>query len=129
MILFREEHVQPILAGTKTHTRHIGKRRWRVGATHQFRTRMLDKSSTFAEREILSVVPSALRGMTDKQARQEGYPSVGAYYNAFARIYGMATYMRYLDLDLDDPLWDVEFAGVPEHDDQPYPPGHPLDGV
>ena len=35
MILFQEEHVQPILDGHKTQTRRLGKKRWNVGAVHQ----------------------------------------------------------------------------------------------
>ena len=34
MILFRPQHVGPILDGRKTQTRRLGKRRWREGAIH-----------------------------------------------------------------------------------------------
>jgi hypothetical protein len=106
MILFREEYVAPILAMTKTQTRRTGRRRWNVGVVHQCRTRMLDKSSTFAGVVIRDVRLEPLRGLTQRDAVAEGYLTVSEYFAAFERIYGTATYMR----ALDEPLWVVEFA-------------------
>ena len=105
MILFKPEHVAPIIAMTKTQTRRIGKRRWNIGAVHQCRTSMFDKSSTFAGVVIRDVRHEQLRGMTQTDAIAEGYPTVSEYFAAFERIYGMAAYMRYLD----EPLWVVCF--------------------
>lgn len=105
MILFKPEHVEPIVLGTKRQTRRVGKRRWNIGVVHQCRTRMLDKSSTFAGVIIRNVRHEPLRGMTQRDAVAEGYPTVSEYFAAFARIYGMAAYTRYLD----EPLWVVCF--------------------
>jgi hypothetical protein len=54
---------------------------------------------------IRDVRHEPLRGMTQADAVAEGYPTVSEYFAAFARIYGMAAYMRYLD----EPLWVVCF--------------------
>ncbi len=75
MILFRPEHVDPILAGTKTQTRRLGAKRWNVGAVHQARTRMMDASSTFAHLRILEVRRELLHEISAADVRAEGYPS------------------------------------------------------
>lgn len=106
MILFKPEHVAPILAMTKTQTRRVGKRRWNIGVVHQCRTSMLDKSSTFAGVVIRDVRHEPLRGLSQADAVAEGYLTVSGYYDAFRRIYGWQAYERYLD----EPLWVVEFA-------------------
>ena len=108
MILFRQEHVAPILAGEKVQTRRLGDRRWKVGSLHQCRTRMLDKSSCFAVVCIVDVFQQALRDMNAADARAEGYPTRELYFAEFADIYGMAAYKIHPDW----PLWVVTFKLV-----------------
>lgn len=86
MILFRPEHVAPILEGRKTQTRRLGDKRWNVGAIHQARTRMLNPTTTFAHLHILDVRREWLLDLSDRDGRAEGYPSRAAYLEAFFRI-------------------------------------------
>ena len=86
MILFRREHVDPIIAGTKTQTRRAWEKpRARVGTVHLAKTRMLSKEY-FARLEILAVYQERLGDISEEDARAEGYPSRAEYLLAFARI-------------------------------------------
>lgn len=106
MILFKPEHVGPILNGRKTQTRRLGKHRWNVGAIHQARIRMLDKDSTFAHLRILDVGQEWLRSITDEDARAEGYDNGVEYIRAFERINPKAPY--------NPVVWVVKFEAVKE---------------
>lgn len=86
MILFRPEHVAPILEGRKTQTRRRGEKRWNEGAVHQCRTKMLDSNSTFAHVQITDVRREWLLDMTPRDAIAEGYPDIPAYLEAFFAI-------------------------------------------
>jgi hypothetical protein len=105
MILFKPEHVEPILSGRKTQTRRLGKKRWNVGAIHQARTRMLDASSCFASLKILAVEQEPLGWIDDYGAKLEGYESRGHYLQAWDRING--------DTKLATPVWVIEFEVQP----------------
>lgn len=86
MILFKPEHVGPILAGTKTQTRRIWtKPRAKVGAIHLAKTRMLSKEY-FARLRILDVYREFPADISDDDARAEGYPAAKEYLEAFCRI-------------------------------------------
>ncbi len=88
MILFKPEHLDLILTGTKTQTRRIsstGKKRWNVGAVHLAKTKMLSKDF-FARLEILAVYPEAILNISEEDARAEGYPTRLDYLDAFCRI-------------------------------------------
>lgn len=99
MILFKPEHVQPILDGRKTQTRRLGNRRWREGAVHQARTKMF--GDPFAYLRILDVRREVLGAITTADARAEGYTMTADYLAAFERINGSAP--------LELPVWVVEF--------------------
>ena len=115
MILFKPEHVAPILAGKKTETRRLWKRcRVKVGALHWAQTRMFDNSSRFARLRIGSVRGDTLGTLTDEAAHAEGYPNIEEYLFAFARIYKMHA----ADLPMDLPLWVVNF----QVESTPQPP-------
>jgi hypothetical protein len=105
MILFKSEHIAPILDGRKTQTRRLGKRRWNIGAVHQCRTRMLDASSTFARVEIVELHCGPLRDISHDDAVAEGYTGIGTYLTAFYAINKMAT-------DANPLVWVVTFALV-----------------
>ncbi len=86
MILFKSEHVEPILSGRKTQTRRMGKRRWRIGAIHECRTALFGEP--FAKVRILGVRQEQLGDISDADVRREGYDSVADYIQVFKRIYG-----------------------------------------
>lgn len=89
MILFKPEHIAPIIAGTKRQTRRLGKKRWNVGAIHQCQTRMLDNSSVFAHVRILDVRLSApIASMSDEDVRAEGYATWRDFWDVWCRING-----------------------------------------
>lgn len=92
MILFREEHRQPILDDSKTQTRRLGKRRWNVGAIHQCYTRPAwvkpNPGTPFARVEIAAVRRERLGDISLEDARREGYASPAEYFKAFAAING-----------------------------------------
>jgi len=100
MILFKPEHIAPILAKTKTQTRRLGKKRWNVGAVHQCQTRMLDNGSVFAHVRITGVRQEQLRSISHDDAVAEGYTGIGTYLTAFYEINRMAT-------DADPLVWVV----------------------
>jgi hypothetical protein len=87
VILFRREHVDKILAGTKTHTRRVWKRpRVKPGGVYQARTKMLDKGSTFALLRVLRAWRERLLDISEEDARKEGYESREAFFEVFKRI-------------------------------------------
>lgn len=108
MILFKLEHVAPILSGRKTQTRRTGNRRWNVGAVHQCRTRMLDPDSVFAKVRILDVHSERLVDISDEDVRAEGYET----FQEFARVFGEINKVSPRErADLD--VWVVRFEVVP----------------
>ncbi len=85
-MLFKPEHVEPILVGTKTQTRRIWKKpRAKVGAIHLAKTKMLSKEF-FARLEVLDVYQERLKDISDEDASAEGYHNAAAYRVAFCRI-------------------------------------------
>jgi len=102
VIVFKPEHVEPILDRRKTETRRLGKRRWREGAIHQCRTKLFGKP--FARVRILEVRRKPLGALNDDDARAEGYESREAYREAWERIYG--------NWDSQELVWVVRFELV-----------------
>ena len=112
MILFKEQHVPLILSGRKTQTRRLWKHgsRVKVGNVYQARTRMLDKSSTFALLRVKQVRTMwKLDDITPEDAWAEGYDSVGEFLAAFRAI----NRWSWNQLSLGDkPITVVEFEVV-----------------
>lgn len=89
MILFKHEHIQPILDRRKTQTRRFWqdeKPRVKVGNIYQARTRMLDKASTFAYLRVVGLRWEPLDSITEEDAHREGYESIDKFKSAFVRI-------------------------------------------
>lgn len=101
MILFRPEHVAPVLAGRKTQTRRLGARRWNVGATHLCATKLFEPSAVFARVRILEVRAELLWQISPEDVFAEGYDSLTDFEEAFARINGPVAF--------DAPVWVVRF--------------------
>lgn len=104
MILFKPEHVEPILAGVKTQTRRTGKRRWNIGSIHQCRLNFKAGAIPFAKVRILAVKQELLGDITEVDSIAEGYSSVVEYIDAFRQIYGK--------WNPDEVVWVVDFELV-----------------
>lgn len=100
MILFKPEHVEPILSGRKTQTRRTGAKRWKVGSVHQARLNYYAKP--FAYLRIVSVRQERLGDISGDDAKREGYPTAEAYKEVFKRIYGW--------WNPDAEVWVIDFA-------------------
>jgi hypothetical protein len=108
MLLFRPEHVAPILDGRKTQTRRLGKRRWNVGAIHKCYTKppfARGGSKPFASVCILEVLQEPLRSISHDDAEAEGYTGIGTFLYAFYAINWMASNANPL-------VWVVTFENV-----------------
>jgi hypothetical protein len=104
VILFRPEHVPVILAGRKTQTRRLGKKRWNVGAVHQARTRLFGEP--FALLVIRAVRQERLWSVSDEDVKREGYDTKRDYLDAFARIHRTGKKIA------DRLVWVVDFTRV-----------------
>jgi hypothetical protein len=102
VLLFRPEYVAPILAGTKTQTRRLGPRRWKVGSVHQARTNM-NRDSTFALLTITGVRSQRVSAISVTDARAEGFPTRAAFLKAWRTYAGGTT-----------TCWVVEFDASPQ---------------
>ena len=102
VILFRPEHVEPILRSTKTQTRRQGKKRWNVGALHQCRTQLF--GDQFALVRVTAVRRQRLKQMTLEDVRAEGYGCEQDYVAVYKEIYGA--------WDGNQMVWVVDFEVV-----------------
>lgn len=88
MILFKHEHVFPILIGLKTQTRRTWEKpRVKVGSIQKAKTAMISKHF-FAQLRILEVYPERLGAMTGQDAHEEGGYTLEEYKTKFQQIYG-----------------------------------------
>jgi len=85
MILFKAQHVEPILAGRKTQTRRKGPLRWLVGSVQQCRCGF--QVPPFTHVRILRRWQERLGDISEADARAEGYGSRDAYFLAFRMIH------------------------------------------
>ena len=81
-MLFKQEHKEMILNGTKTATRRIWKKpRVKVGGIYKCKTKMLSKDY-FAKIEVVKLYQQKLIEMNDNDAFKEGY-----YFKDFVEIW------------------------------------------
>ena len=86
MILFKPEHIQPILEGRKTETRRSWKKpRAKKGAIHIAKTKMLS-SDYFARIRIKYVRKQRLGAITTEEVLREGYSRKEEYLQKFIDI-------------------------------------------
>ena len=104
MILFKPEHVPMILEGRKAQTRRLGKRRWKVGSTHQAKTTLFGKA--FAQLRVTGVRQQRLCDISDEDVKCEGYLTRADYYDAFVLINRLGTYT------LGELVWVIDFELV-----------------
>jgi hypothetical protein len=103
VILFKPEHVEPVLTGRKTQTRRRWKRRRMIpGSSHQARTRLFGEP--FAILEVIRVWQEAIGEVSDEDAGAEGYSGRDDFLAAFTRING--------DVSPDEVVWCVEFTAT-----------------
>jgi hypothetical protein len=108
MLLFRSEHVTPILMGVKTQTRRIWKR-CRVKTGHIYQAKTGYRSGTFAFLRIKRVWKERLLDISDADARAEGYVSREAFLKAFMRI------NRLSEIPEGQVVWAIEFELAERH--------------
>jgi len=88
MLLFKSEHVNPILTGEKTQTRRIWKKpRAKIGSVHLAKTKMLSKEY-FAKLMILDVWKERLGDITEADAQAEGGYTVDTFQQVWILING-----------------------------------------
>ena len=88
MLLFKPEHVTPILTSRKTQTRRIWKKpRAKVGSVHLAKTKMLSKEY-FAKLKILDVKQELLGDITEADAQAEGGYTVDTFRKVWISING-----------------------------------------
>ncbi len=112
MILFRPEHVEPILSGRKTQTRRLGKRRWKVGGIHGCYTRppfAKGGAKPFCRVRIVGVGLEWLLSISPSDVMAEGYDNEDDFLDAFWRINEGRLDPR---SDGDVLIWVVEFKVV-----------------
>ena len=89
MLLFKPEHVTPILTGRKTQTRRIWKKqRAKVGSVHLAKITMLSKVY-FAKLKILDVKQERLGDITKADAQAEGGYTVDTFRQVWILINGL----------------------------------------
>jgi hypothetical protein len=110
MLLFKPDHVRPILEGRKVETRRIWKA-WRcnIGSHHLAKTKMLS-TEYFATLVIIDRWKECLGDITDGSAWREGYDSREDYLKKFAEI--NAKTIKKLGCPMDEIVVHVLEFGV-----------------
>ena len=87
-MLFKLEHKEMILKGTKTATRRDWKKPMvKVGGIYKCKLKMLSKEY-FALIKVTKFYKQRLGDMTNKDAKKEGYNSLREFYNIWIQING-----------------------------------------
>jgi len=86
MLLFKKEHVKPILNGNKTQTRRIWKKpRAKIGSIHMAKTQMLS-TEYFAKLKITQVKTEKIGDISEADSIKEGYKNKEDYLMKFFQI-------------------------------------------
>ena len=85
-MLFKKEHKQMILNGTKTATRRVWKKPMvKVGGIYKCKLKMLDKNY-FAKIKIVNLYKQKLRDITEGDAIKEGYDCIRDFEKIWIKI-------------------------------------------
>lgn len=87
-MIFTKEHIALVLAGEKTMTRRLGKKRWTVGHVHPVKCSRFEKARGYVR--ILDTTEEPLGNTTEADAKAEGYSSLENYKAAWERIFKTA---------------------------------------
>lgn len=119
-MLFKPEHVNPILEGRKTQTRRIWKRRRaKPGSHHWAQTGMYKPETRFACLEVLRVWQEPLINISEADAKAEGYQDSHEYLMAFVRINRLSWGEWDSEwIDGQREVWCVEFKLCPPEEAQ-----------
>ena len=88
-MLFKPEHKEMILNGTKTATRRIWKRPMvKIGGIYKAKLKMLSKEY-FAKIQVTKLYKQCLYSMSDEDAKKEGYESIEEFKKIWIKINGV----------------------------------------
>lgn len=90
MAIFKRKHLDLVLQGTKTQTRRIHKRLWKVGRTYAVRDRWFSKPA--GRILITRRFRQRLGDITLRDVRKEGYETLESYKKAWEEIYGQGSW-------------------------------------
>lgn len=109
-MLFKPEHKQMILNGTKTATRRVWKKPMvKVGGIYKAKLKMLSKDY-FAKIKVTQFYTQRLRKMNESDCRKEGYNSLGEFVDIWIKINGKWNPDLFVDV--------IEFEVVKEKDNE-----------
>jgi len=87
-MLFKPEHKEMILKGTKTATRRSWKKPMvKVGGIYKCKLKMLSKEY-FAKIRVIKLYKQCLGDMEYQDSKKEGYKSLREFYNIWIKING-----------------------------------------
>ncbi len=87
-MLFKPEHKEMILKGTKTATRRVWKRPMvKVGGIYKAKTKLLSKEF-FAKIMVFKLYKQRLYDMTEEDAKKEGYKNLKEFEKVWIKING-----------------------------------------
>ena len=105
-LLFKPEHVEPILEGAKTQTRRTWKKpRVKVGGTYKAKTKLFSKEY-FALIRVTGLRKEKLGDITPEDARAEGGYTIEEFREVWRHING--------EWDPEQEVWVVEFEVLRE---------------
>ena len=97
-MLFKKEHKEMILSGTKTQTRRIWKRPMvKVGGIYKAKLKMMSKDY-FAKIKVTKLYKQSLPDMTLEEIKKEGYNSYTEFMEIWKEINGDHTVLLYVDV-------------------------------
>ncbi len=108
-MLFKPQHVEPILNGTKTQTRRLWKKPMvKVGGLYWAQTQLFKPESRFARLRVTRLWQERLGDISEADARAEGYENSLKYFIAFREINHVKSVVEWVNMRLS-LVYCVEF--------------------